>query len=38
VLENMMDAIESGLTLLMNILLPLKCMVSTSLSWFNFVI
>jgi hypothetical protein len=37
-LENATDAIDSRLTSLLNILLPLRCMVLTSLSWFNFVI
>jgi hypothetical protein len=37
-LENTADAIDSRLTSLLNILLPLRCMVLTGLSWFNFVI
>ena len=36
-LENTTDTIESGLTSLLNTLLPLRCMVLTSLSLFNFV-
>ena len=38
VLKNTMDAIKSRLTSLLNTLLPLRCMVSTSLSWFDFII
>src|ERR1700679_3305737 len=37
-LENTTDAIDSRLISLLNILLPLRCMVLTSLSWFDFVI
>ena len=37
-LENATDAIDSRLISLLNILPPLRCMVLTSLSWFNFVI
>jgi hypothetical protein len=37
-LENTTKTIDSRLTSLLNILLPLRCMALTSLSWFNFVI
>ena len=37
-LENTTNAIDSGLTSLLNALPPLRCMVFTSLSWFNFVL
>ena len=37
-LENTTNAIDSGLTSLLNIFFPLRCMVLTGLSWFNFII
>ena len=37
-LENTTDAIYSRFILLLNTLIPLRCMGLTSLSWFDFVI